>query len=174
MKELPTIKFYGRSAYIARSLSVDDYKNILAFFKTVPNTYGMLDLEGYGGVINKYPVEQSAFIHRNAILDFYCIVFFDSVTNDQEKNRVWINSLYEFMEQYTNGHSYQNYPNRDQTGFPWAYWGPYYNQLVAIKRKYDPGNLFHYQQSIGVSISSELDEKQITLFGNTSIKHEHY
>src|SRR6185436_14166055 len=124
--QLPTIKFYGRSAYIERALNVNDYKNILQFFKTVPNTYGMLDLEGYGGVINKYPVEQSAFIHRSAILDFYCIVFFDNVTNDQEQNRLWIISLYDFMQQYTNGHSYQNYPNRDQTGFQWAYWGPYY------------------------------------------------
>ncbi len=170
--QLPTIKFYGRSAYISRSLSIDDYKNILQFFKTVPNTYGMLDLEGYGGVINQYPVEQSSFIHRSATMDFYCIVFFDKVTNDQEKNRQWIISLYQFMEQYTNGHSYQNYPNRDQTGFQWAYWGEYYNQLVAIKQKYDPNNFFNYQQSIGTPLSSELEKKQKMLFGNTPIIRE--
>ena len=35
----------------------------------------MLDLEGYGGAINQYPVELSSFIHRNAIMNFYSIVF---------------------------------------------------------------------------------------------------
>ena len=132
----------------------------------------MLDLEGYGGVINQYPVEQSSFIHRSALLDFYAIAFFDKVTNDQEANRLWIISLYQFMEQYTNTHSYQNYPNRDQTGFQWAYWGEYYNQLVAIKNKYDPNNFFNYPQSIGQPLSAELNAKQKMLFDNTPIKYE--
>lgn len=172
--QLPTIKFYGRSAYISRSLSVVDYANILTFFKTVPNDYGMLDLEGYGGNINTYPVQQSAFIHRDVIMDFYAITFFDQVTNDQEKNRLWMISLFEFMQQYTNGHSYQNYPNRDQTGFQWAYWGPYYFQLVAIKKKYDPDNFFNYQQSIGRPIAPEWEKKQIMLFDNSPVIHENY
>lgn len=29
-----------------------------------------------------------------------------------------------------------------------AYFGKYYDRLVKIKKKYDPGNLFHYEQSI--------------------------
>lgn len=172
--QLPTIKFYGRSAFIERSLSITDYKNILTFFKTVPNSFGMLDLEGYGGVINTYPVTNSAFIHRTALMDFYAIVFFDKVTNDQEQNRQWLMSLFTFMQQYTNEHSYQNYPNRDQTGFQWAYWGPYYAQLVAIKKKYDPHNFFEYQQSIGASLSPDQEEKQIYLFDDTEIIYDTY
>jgi len=172
--QLPTIKFYGRSAYISRQLNVVDYRNILTFFKTVPNDFGMLDLEGYGGRINTYPVAQSSFIHRDVTMDFYAIAFFDDVTNDQEKNRLWLISLFNFMNTYTNGHSYQNYPNRDQTGFQWAYWGPYYNQLVAIKNKYDPGNLFNYQQSIGAPLDPEAEKNQIMLFENSPIVHEKY
>ncbi|WP_339667227.1 FAD-binding oxidoreductase [Maribacter arcticus] len=162
--QLPSLKFYGRSAYVSRSLSIDDYKNILTYFNTVPNTFGMLDLEGYGGVINQYPVEDSAFIHRDALFNFYTIAFFDDVTNDQEANRIWINDFYKFLEQYTDGYSNQNYPNRDQTDFQYAYWGIYYHQLVAIKNKYDPNNFFNYQQSIGAPISVELAAKQVMLF----------
>jgi FAD/FMN-containing dehydrogenase len=172
--QLPGIKFYGRSNFVDRSLSVDDYKNILSFFKTVPNTYGMIDMEGFGGTINRYPVEGSAFIHRNAILDFYTIVFFDKVTNDQEENRVWINSFYEFMAQYCNGHTYQNYPNRDQTDWKWAYWGPYYNQLVQVKQKYDPSNFFTYPQAIGAPIDAAHAAEQKMLFENAPIIYEKY
>ncbi|MBK6785847.1 MAG: FAD-binding oxidoreductase [Saprospiraceae bacterium] len=162
--QLPDVKYYGRSTYISRSLSVADYKNILSFFRTIPNTFGMFGMEGYGGVINTFPVEKSAFIHRKATMDFFCFLFFDKETNDQEKNRLWLISLFEFMEQYSNGHSYQNYPNRDQEGFQWAYWGQYYNQLVAIKNKYDPNNFFNYQQSIGQPISTDKADQQILLF----------
>ena len=170
----PDVKFYGRSAYISRSLSVNDYSNILSFFKTVPNNYGMLDLEGYGGVINQYPVEKSAFIHRDVIMDFYTILFFDKASNDQEKNREWMIKFYGFLEQYTNGHSYQNYPNRDQTEYRWAYWGSYYNQLVDIKAKYDPNNFFNFPQSIGGPISPDKQDKQVMLFGNSPIVYEKY
>jgi hypothetical protein len=173
-EQLPTIKFYGRSTYISRQLTIADYQNILAAFKTVPNTYGMIDLEGYGGVINQFPVENSAFIHRNATMNFYTIAFFDKVTNDQEKNRVWITSFYEFLDLYSNGESYQNYPNRDQSNFQWAYWGPYYYQLIAIKNKYDPTNFFRYQQSIGALLPPELEGQQILLFDKTPIIHEKY
>ncbi len=166
------VKFYGRSAYVARSLTVEDYADILTQFKTAPNDYAMIDLEGYGGVINQYPVENSAFIHRDVLMDFYTILFFDNASNDQEQNREWMIQFYAFLEQYTNGHSYQNYPNRDQTNFQWAYWGPYYNQLVSIKQKYDPNNFFHYPQSIGVPVPAEYENKQIMLFDNTAIVYE--
>jgi FAD/FMN-containing dehydrogenase len=162
--QLPFIKYYGRSGYIENSLSVNDYKNILNFFFTVPNTFGILAMEGYGGVINTFPVENSAFIHRNVIMNFFSFVFFDKQTNDQEENREWINSLFEFMEPYCNGHSYQNYPNRDQLDYAWAYWGSYYNQLVAIKQKYDPNNFFNYQQSIGQALSAEKEKLQKIIF----------
>jgi FAD/FMN-containing dehydrogenase len=175
LDELPSVKFYGRSAYVSRVLTKEDYQNILQYFKdTVPNTYGMIALEGYGGVINQYPVEASSFIHRNATMDFYAIAFFDDVTNDQEKNRMWINAFYEFLAQYTDGYSYQNYPNRDQTDFRWAYWGVYYNQLVAIKQKYDPANFFKYQQSIGPALSSALDAMQKMIFDEAPIVYERH
>jgi FAD/FMN-containing dehydrogenase len=169
VKQLPSLKFYGRSAYVERPLSVDDYIEILSYFKTVPNTFGMVDLEAYGGVINQYPVEKSSFIHRNSLFNFYTIAFFDDVTNDQEANRVWINEFYEFLNQYTNTHSYQNYPNKDQDDFKWAYWGEYYNQLCLIKAKYDPGNFFRYQQSIGQPLNDKQARSQKILFKETPI-----
>ena len=166
-------KFFGRSAYLAQSLSADDWANILTQFKTAPNNYAMLDLEGYGGVINQYPVEKSAFIHRDVLLDFYTILFFYDEAG-QNSNAQWMSQFYAFLTQYTNGHSYQNYPNRDQTNYQWAYWGAYYNQLVSIKNNYDPNNFFRYPQSIGTPIGAEYEDKQITLFDKTPIVYENH
>jgi FAD/FMN-containing dehydrogenase len=168
------VKAYSRSIYIAKSLSVADYINIMTYFKTSPNDYTMVDMEGYGGVINQYPLGKSAFIHRDVTMDFFCDAFFDEATHDQKQNEEWINAFFDFMAQYGNGHSYQNYPNRDQENFKWAYWGPYYNQLVVIKQKYDPNNFFHYQQSIGITLENDPDQKQIMLFNPSPIQYENY
>lgn len=159
-----TVLGYSKSEYISKSLSVEDYKSILVYFKTAPNSYTVVDMEGYGGVINQYPVQKSAFIHRNVIMDFFCDVFFTPETNDQKEVQEWLASFSEFMQKFSNGHSFQNYPNRDQTDFRWAYWGEYYNQLLEIKNKYDPTTFFNYQQSIKGPLENSLNQKQIMLF----------
>jgi hypothetical protein len=170
----PDVKFYGRSAYISKLLTIADYTNILNFFKTAPNAYSMVDMEGYGGEINRYPVTKSSFIHRNVPMDFFCLLFFDKASNDQEKNRLWMIKFYDFMARYSNGHSYQNYPNRDQSGFQWAYWGSYYNQLVVIKNKYNPSDVFAYQQAIGGPLEPEQEKEQIMHFDITPVVYESY
>ena len=169
------VKAFSQSTYLERSLSVSDWKNILNFFKTAPNEYTMIDMEGYGGNINTVLEDDCAFVHRNVTMDFFCDAFYNKETNDKQKNEEWLAALMQFMKTYDNGHSYQNYPNRNQTDFKWAYWGKYYNTLVAIKNKYDPSNFFHYLQSIGEPIDDAHQSTQIVLFETPSpIQYEAY
>jgi hypothetical protein len=78
------------------------------------------------------------------------------------------------MEKYGNGESYQNYPNRQQQNFQWAYWANYYNTLVTIKNKYDPGNFFHCQQSIGTTEVEIIGNAPDISFEKTDIIYEEY
>lgn len=174
-KNILNMGAYSRSTYISKSLTAEDYKSILNYFKTAPNNFTTVDMEGYGGNINSYPVEKSAFIHRQVTMDFFCDVFFDLNDTDPGINSKWLNEFFVFMEQFGNGHSYQNYPNREQTDFQWAYWGQYYEQLRSIKEKYNPKGLFKYQQSIGGPMTSNTDKPQISIFNTSkSIVREPY
>ena len=134
----------------------------------------MIDMECYGGKINSIPVGSNAFIHRDVKMDFFVEAFFNTETNDQKENETWTQSLFTFMNQFGNTHSYQNYPNRDQNNFQWAYWGNYYNQLVLIKIKYDPTNFFHYQQSVGTTLVDESDKDLAILFESNQMVYEAY
>ncbi len=168
------IMAFSRSAIIAKRLSQNDYADILNYFMTCPNKYTTVDMEGYGGKINQIPLSTNAFIHRNAYMDFFCDAFFNKETNDRQKNEAWLESFFVFLRQYSNGHSYQNYPNRNQTDFRAAYWGTYYDQLLAIKQKYDPNNTFNYQQSIGPYLQDTSTQKANFPMIQNPIVYENY
>ncbi|MFT4600144.1 MAG: FAD/FMN-containing dehydrogenase [Arenicella sp.] len=166
--------YYGRSTYVSKSLTATDYEDILEFFKkNSANNLTMIDFEAYGGVINEFDLKDSSFIHRDTIFDFYVLAFFNA--SDKKKNRQFIKDMYEFMEKFSNGHSYQNYPNRDQEDWQWAYWGTYYYQLRKVKEKYDTKNFFNYGQTIGADLKDEFADKQEFIFeSNSPIIHENY
>ena len=52
------------------------------------------------------------------------------------------------MQPYFNGEAYQNYPRSAQTGYRELYWGKWFPQLLAIKKKYDPDGFFNYAQDV--------------------------
>ena len=48
---------------------------------------------------------------------------------------------------YVNG-AYINVPNAGMADWETAYWGPNVDRLRTIKAKYDPNNVFSFEQSI--------------------------
>ena len=143
----PQVKGMSQSRYFADDLEVEDWKAILEFVQTAPNQWTVIDMEAYGGRISEIAEDASAFMHRKVKLDFFCDVFWDK-DEDRDCNVQWLLKLMAFVDKYSNGHSFQNYPCRLQEDWRWAYFGPNYPTLVWIKQKYDPDNFFRYQQSI--------------------------
>lgn len=161
----------SQSGYIESPMVIEDWSTVLDFFKTCPNQYTMIDMEGYGGAINTYPVEGSAFIHRNNYCDFFCDVYFTE-ESERDDNKKWLAELMEFMKPYFNGHSYQNYPNREMEDYRWSYWGEYYNSLLFVKQKFDPNNFFTYEQSIKpYPTTNSSKELQQSMFSNLTIEY---
>ena len=66
------------------------------------------------------------------------------------QNEKWLAGFHDRMEQYTSRYCYQNFIDPSQSGYLEAYYGENLARLQAVKRKYDPTNLFHYPQSIPV------------------------
>jgi len=142
------------SRYVARDLTAQEWRSVLDYFKRTPNQYSYAYLEVYGGAINDYPYEDSAFIHRRAAFDVVLDVFWwtdDEKTVAQEFLDGWI----ALWEPISNGHIYQNYPRLDQDDYGWRYWGDVQNALYAVKCKYDPGNAFRFAQCIKPALKEE-------------------
>jgi FAD/FMN-containing dehydrogenase len=138
-----------QSAYVSRPLSLKDWRKIMEYFAQSPCPWSWFVIEPYGGQINREPKGANAFIHRDVLMNTFFGLFWRT---PEEKGR-FERFLDDFMKMYgpfCNGHSYQNYPRRDQKNFAQAYWGDYYSCLVAIKRKYDPDGFFRYQQAVSL------------------------
>ena len=59
----------------------------------------------------------------------------------------WIAEFGEALQPYVNG-AYINVPNAGMPGWETAYWGSNVDRLRTIKAKYDPDNVFSYEQSV--------------------------
>ncbi len=139
-----------QGGYIDRELSEAEWQEVIDFFSTTPNKYAGIALEPYGGKINEMAngAEGNAFIHRTASHNFYVDVFWLS---DDEKTKVvaWLDKFMALMEaKYFIDEVYQNYPRATQINYRWLYWKNWFNSLLFVKNKFDPGKFFHYQQDV--------------------------
>ena len=158
----PTVKIPSgakedkQSGYIREPLSLPEWKEIIDFFKQTPNPYSAFELEPYGAAINAVPRASTAFIHRDAVCDFFLDVFWVS-EDEREHAQRFLDDFMAMMQPYFNRpdgrpQAYQNYPRRTQTNYLELYFDGVIPDLVTVKRMYDPDNVFRFEQSIPLEV----------------------
>lgn len=136
------------SGYIGRTLTKEEWQAAIDYFVTSPNTYSMFYLEPYGGAIQRYPAADSAFVHRDVDADLVADVFWTDAA-ERERMEKWLAGFMELMRPFLTGAVYQNYPDGSLVDYAQAYWGTdTYARLQQVKQTYDPGNFFHFAQSV--------------------------
>ena len=67
-------------------------------------------------------------------------------------NEAWLADFHAAMRPFTSDESFQNFADGAETNYLRAYYGTNLERLVEIKRRYDPVNLFRFQQWIPLSL----------------------
>ncbi len=136
------------SRYVTAMLSQAQWEAQLRYFTTSQNMLAYFYMEFYGGAINGQRPQLNAFVHRssayNAVMDVFWF-------NDEQKVGAerFLEGWIALMEPAWNGEIYQNYPRLGTPGYGAAYWGPAQVGLYAVKLKYDPTQLFRFDQQVG-------------------------
>jgi FAD/FMN-containing dehydrogenase len=110
---------------------------------TLPNA----GFQAYGGAIADVGENESAFGHRDTLVEFGCGITWTNPADDDARMaaaRAWG----AVMEPFANGMYVNTITDEGQAGVRRAYPPEKFARLAQLKRRVDPDNLFHLNQNI--------------------------
>ena len=134
--------------FIHRDYSADELLTMLDLIdeRAQGSLYTAITFYGLGGAIADIEKDETAFYYRDASF----ILGFQSVWVDPKYraiNNEWVLERFNVLATYTRG-SFINFPIVQPGDYEKNYYGDNLEALKAVKRKYDPEGIFHFEQAI--------------------------
>jgi FAD/FMN-containing dehydrogenase len=138
---------YWKSAFV-RGIDAALIDTMVSRFASCPSPMSGILLEHFHGAVTRVGATDTAVPHRapgyNLLIPS---VWTDPATTDA--NIAWTRETYDAVSPYRSGGRWLNYfgDDEDASALAAAY-GPNHARLGEVKRRYDPGNVFHLNQNI--------------------------
>jgi FAD/FMN-containing dehydrogenase len=101
-----------------------------------------------GGALSRVPDDETAFGQRTAPWNLHFLSMWPDPT-DNEKNIKYTRDIANAMDEWSTGRAYLNFIGEEGVGRVEAAFGPEkYKKLQALKKKWDPENVFRHNQNI--------------------------
>jgi FAD/FMN-containing dehydrogenase len=141
---------YYEKSHFMRDIPAGAIEVLLEYFPTAPSTLSVPVFQQLGYAANRVAPDATAFGHRDALYNLILLTDW-TAPRDTAVNVAWTRALWEALRPYATGGVYVNNIGQEADGdgalFHAAY-GDNYPRLAAIKRTYDPANLFRHNQNI--------------------------
>jgi FAD/FMN-containing dehydrogenase len=138
---------YWKSSFVE---SLDDELIDLAIerFETTPSPLNAILFEHFHGAVTRVGVSDTAVPHREVGYNLLMpSVWLEAA--DTEANMAWTRATFDLFSPYFAERRWLNYfSDDDGTDAVRAAYGPNYDRLVELKRRYDPENAFHLNHNI--------------------------
>ena len=114
---------------------------------TLPNVSSTMHLYPINGAAHRVAPDDTAFAYRESK---YGMVILSSGMDPEgdAPRKQWVRDYYQALAPYTQPGGYINFMQDDDYGRIRDNYRQNYDRLVAVKRTYDPNNLFHVNQNI--------------------------
>ncbi len=115
--------------------------------ESLPSPESVVMIEHMHGAVNRVAPDATAFPHRAAS---HTLGMFSVWTDpaQTETNVAWARDLSAATERFSTGGVYVNYLSEGEDGRARDAYGPNYDRLAAVKKKYDPSNFFSGNMNI--------------------------
>jgi FAD/FMN-containing dehydrogenase len=139
-----------RHASVTRSLFADEIDDaaadaILAAMDRRSSPFAMVQIRAFGGEMGRVPSDATAFAHRDVDAQVTILGVYEG---DRAPHEAWVTETFNALRPIARG-VYSNFlENEGDERIREAYPNGTYERLVAVKRRYDPTNLFHLNQNI--------------------------
>jgi FAD/FMN-containing dehydrogenase len=140
------LQVYWRSDFL-KGLPDEAIDALVDRFGAITSPLSALLIEQFGGAVARVPADETAFAQRDALFNLAVITRWTDVGTAQT-HIDWARQTSDAMRPFTSGGVYVNYLGEEGADRVKAAYGPKYEKLVAVKKKYDPNNLFRVNQNI--------------------------
>jgi len=129
------------------SLSDEALDVLVSYANKLPSPQCEIFVGAIGGEAGRIPVDSTAWAHRDANFVLNLHGRWDDAKDD-DTCIAWARDCFKDSSPHATGGAYINFMTEEETDRIRAAYGPGYDKLVAIKKKYDPNNLFRLNQNI--------------------------
>jgi FAD/FMN-containing dehydrogenase len=139
-------RFFWKAQFL-RTIPDAAIDALMDIYPAAPSPRSLFVFQQVGGAIARAPVEQSAYANRDAAVDAFPVSIWTDPAED-EPNVAWASATYEAMRPFGTSGVYVNNLGDEGEDRVRAAYGANYQRLAALKRKFDPGNLFRANQNV--------------------------
>jgi len=139
-------QWYWRGEFV-REIPDAAIEHHVAFGNALPTWKSTMHLYPSDGAAARVGSDETAWAHRDAVWT-QVIVGVDPDPVNAGAIRDWTVSYSDALKPYTLGTGYVNFQMQETGDKVRAMYGPNYDRLAQIKRRYDPENLFSVNQNI--------------------------
>jgi FAD/FMN-containing dehydrogenase len=110
----------------------------------------VLDFTPWGGAYNSVLADATSFAHRAERFLLKQEVVVDASASEAARRaaRAWLSRSWALVHPWGSGGVYPNFPDPELEDWARAYHGANLDRLRRVKAKYDPGNVFRFDQSV--------------------------
>lgn len=142
----PGLQHYWKNAFVAE-LTDDLIAAHMEMGARMPAITCAMHMYTLTGAVQDVPSDATAFGHRDArYVANLAGMWADPADNDA--NTAWVRDYYAAVAPHTQTGGYVNFASPDDQHKAPDDYGANHQRLTEVKRRYDPGNLFHLNQNI--------------------------
>ena len=136
----PGLRWYSK-AHDLRDLSDAAIDAILRHTENLPGPFTMVYLERIGGAVGRVPAGATAYPHRSAPWSIHILPGWSDAGQDAQMV-AWARAFHADLIPHATGGVYVNLLGGDEEDGPRSAYGSNYRRLAALKRLWDPDNVF--------------------------------
>ena len=148
---------YWKSGWLG-ALTDGAIDTLMQFIPQMPSTTSGIGLQQMHGTASRVAPSATAFPHRAEQYDFLILSQWSDEA-DSDRNVQWTRAVFEAMQPHLEESVYVNNLGDEGSTRIRAAYGKNYPRLAAVKRTYDPDNLFRANQNIEPSTDASSGQK---------------
>jgi hypothetical protein len=138
--------YYFKCPFI-RDLTDEAIRTIVDYAENLPTEHSQIIFEHMHGAASRVPASQTAFGLRRVHYSVNIIPGWED-PGDAQRCIEWARGLASLLEPFGASDGYVNYLGDESASAVRASYGPNYEKLAQLKKKYDPQNFFCFNQNI--------------------------